>query len=182
MLTLAEYKRKQMLSAGVSPEYIEAVRLQDDIRILKDTLRKKEARFKAVISGLAGTQDEVYAVTDLKPIRTVDKKYLRDNLPEAYAATVGLTASDIGKAMQDAYPREIIYSMIQAWNPSFWESKSRITVGDLERYLGKQEAKKLEGTAIHTTMQSTGKSRLVLKHPRKYPELADAEPEEEEDE
>lgn len=41
MLTLAEYKRKQMLSAGVSPEYIEAVRLQDDIRILKDTLRKK---------------------------------------------------------------------------------------------------------------------------------------------
>lgn len=182
MLTLAEYKRKQMLSAGVSPEYIEAVRLQDDIRTLKDTLRKKEARFKAVISGLAGTQDEVYAVTDLKPIRTVDKKYLRENLPEAYAATVGLTASDIGKAMQDAYTREEINSLIQSGNPSFWESKSRITVGDLERYLGKQEVKKLEGTAVHTSMQSTGKSRLVLKHPRKYPELADAEPEEEEEE
>lgn len=182
MLSLAEYKRNQMQAAGVSPEYIEAVTLQDDIRNLEDTLRKKKLRFKTVLAGLAGTQDEVYTVTDLKPIRTVDKRYLQENHPEAFAATIGLTASDIGKAMQDAYSREEINSLIQSGNPAFWEAKSRVTVGDLERFLGKKEVKALEGTAVHTSMQSTGKSRLVLKHPRKYPELADAEPEEDDEE
>ena len=180
MLTLAKYKRDQMQAAGVSPEYIEAVMLQDDIRSLKDTLRKKENRYKTLIANLAGTQDEVYTVTDLKPIRTVDKHDRQEHLPEAYAATIGLTSTDVGKAMQDAYSREEINALIQSGNPTFWEAKSRVTVGDLEKFLGKKEVKKLDGTAIHTTMQSTGKSRLVLRHPRKYPELA--EPEEEEDE
>ena len=180
MLTLAEYKRGQMMSAGVSPEYIEAVMLQDDIRALRDTLSKKEKRFAAVLAGLTGTEDEVYAVSDLKPIRTVDTAYLKEHYPAEYAATVGMTASDIGKAMLEAYPRDMVNRLIQDEAPDIWDAKARVTVGDLEKYMGKKEAKKLEGTAIHTEMRITGKSRLVLRHPRKYPELAEPEEDEEE--
>ncbi|MBO5118633.1 hypothetical protein J6B78_01775 [Methanocorpusculum sp.] len=180
MLTLAEYKRGQMMSAGVSPEYIEAVMLQDDIRALRDTLSKKEKRFAAVLAGLTGTEDEVYAVSDLKPIRSVDTAYLKEHYPAEYAACVGMTASDIGKAMLEAYPRDMVNRLIQDEAPDMWEAKARVTVGDLEKYMGKKEAKKLEGTAIHTEMRITGKSRLVLRHPRKYPELAEPEEDEEE--
>lgn len=180
MLTLAEFKRGQMQSAGVSPEYIEAVTLQDDIKALSDMLRKKEARFKAVLESLAGTEDEVYVITDLKPIRTVDAAYLREHYPAEYAATVGMTASDIGKAMLEAYPRDMVNRLIQEEVPDTWEAKSRVTVGDLEKYMGKKEVKKLEGTAVRTEMRSTGKSRLMLRHPRKFPELADTQEEEEE--
>ena len=180
MLTLAEYKRGQMMSAGVSPDYIEAVMLQDDIRALRDTLSKKEKRFAAVLAGLTGTEDEVYAVSDLKPIRTVDTAYLKEHYPAEYAATVGMTASDIGKAMLEAYPRDMVNRLIQDEAPDIWDAKARVTVGDLEKYMGKKEAKKLEGTAIHTEMRITGKSRLVLRHPRKYPELAEPEEDEEE--
>ena len=180
MLSLAEYKRSQMISAGVSPEYIEAVVLQDSIREHRAALKKMESRFKTLVDNLAGTEDEVYVVTDLKPIRTVDTAYLKEHHPAEYAATVGMTASDIGKAMLDAYPREMVNRLIQDEAPDMWDAKSRVTVGDLEKYMGKKEAKKLEGTAIRTEMRSTGKSRLMLKHPRKYPELA--EPEEDEDE
>lgn len=180
MLSLTEYKRGQMISAGVSPEFIEAVLLQDDIRGLKDALRKKETRFKAVLESLAGTEDEVYIVTDLKPVRTVDTAYLKEHYPAEYGATVGMTASDIGRAMLEAYPRDMVNRLIQDEAPDMWEAKARVTVGDLEKYMGKKEAKKLEGTAIRTEMRSTGKSRLMLRHPRKYPELADAEEDEEE--
>ena len=181
MLTLADYKRKQMITAGVSPEYIEAVTLQDDIRSLKDMLKKKEDRFKEVLESLTGTEDEVYIITDLKPVRTVDTAYLKEHYPQEYAATVGMTATDIGRAMLDAYPRDEVNRLIQDEAPEMWEAKSRVTIGDLERLMGKKEAKQLEGTAIHTEMRSTGKSRLMLRHPRKFPELADAEPEEEEE-
>ena len=180
MLTLADYKRKQMVTAGVSPEYIEAVTLQDDIRSLKDMLKKKEDRFKEVLESLTGTEDEVYIITDLKPVRTVDTAYLKEHYPQEYAATVGMTATDIGRAMLDAYSRDEVNRLIQDEAPEMWEAKSRVTIGDLERLMGKKEAKQLEGTAIHTEMRSTGKSRLMLRHPRKFPELA--EPEEDEDE
>ena len=180
MLTLADYKRKQMVTAGVSPEYIEAVTLQDDIRGLKDMLKKKEDRVKEVLESLTGTEDEVYIITDLKPVRTVDTAYLKEHYPQEYAATVGMTATDIGRAMLDAYPRDEVNRLIRDEAPEMWEAKSRVTVGDLEKYMGKKEAKQLEGTAIHTEMRSTGKSRLMLRHPRKFPELADAEEDEDE--
>lgn len=182
MLSLAEFKRTQMQAAGVSPEYIEAVTLQDDIKTLSEMLKAKQARFKAVLDSLVGTEDEVYVVTDLKPIRTVDKAFLREHYPVEYAATVGMTASDIGKAMLEAYPRDMVNRLIQDEVPDMWDAKSRVTVGDLEKYMGKKEVKKLEGTAVHTEMHSTGKSRLVLRHPRKFPELADAEPQEDDEE
>lgn len=180
MLNLTEYKREQMISAGVSPEFIEAVLLQDEVYALRGMLKKKETRLKAVLDSLAGTEDEVYAVTDLKPIRTVDTAYLKEHYPAEYAATVGMTNTDIGKAMLEAYTRDEVNRMIQEYVPEIWEAKARVTVGDLEKYMGKKEVKELEGTAVRVRMDTTNKSRLMLRHPRKYPELAGAEEEEEE--
>ncbi len=149
-------------------EFIEAYRKQNEIDELKKRLSELEGELQELLGKLIGKQDEVFAVTDLKPYRVVDADYVKANLPAVYSKLIKCSNTSIGKIMSESYTQDELNQYLSNLNPDMFQKLSSISVTDLEKELGKPRVKMLEGTAVHIQTKLGSSTKVVLKEPDKY--------------
>ncbi|CAJ0592225.1 unnamed protein product [Cylicocyclus nassatus] len=149
-------------------EFIEAYRKQNEIDELKKRLSELEGELQELLAKLVGKQDEVFAVTDLKPYRVVDADYVKANLPAVYSKLIKCSNTSIGKIMSEHYTQDELNQYLANINPDMFQKLSSISVTDLEKELGKQRVKMLEGKGVHIQTKMSSSTKVVLKEPDKY--------------
>lgn len=167
------------LRAGIpaSPEFAAAWKCQNNIAWLKDRLAREEEKFKQLLEGLAGKTDEVFAVTDMRRRRVVDVDWLRQNLPDTYEETKGITNAAIGEIVRRAYPerRSLFHYLQSIGTKEDIDAAVSVTVSGLEDWVGKRRMKELEGKAVRTVFTAGSKTQIVCKHPERWAQLEPGE-------
>ena len=157
-------------------QYLYFYSLQKEIEKLTAELEEKTNILRAGMECLAGIQDNVFSVADLRPVRTPDLEYIRENMPEVYADCLTISNTEIGRIMSEHYTRRDLETFLRGIEPELFEERAKILMSDLDRALGgKKAAKEWEGRAYHTEWKASPKTRIVVKNPEAFPELAEGE-------